>query len=351
VTTSNVAVTAVDVHSHAMPLALLRELEGRGLADLSGMGRQVLVLDPRVSGLPPGVPLPLARGQHDPAVRLADMDRTGLSHHAVSLPPLLFCTTMPDPGLTLDIVRRGNDELAEYVASGGGRLVGLGSVPVGLAEATGEAERCLEVLGMAGVAMGTSGAGRELDDPVNEDLYRFLGERQAFIFLHPSRVPAPERMGDYWLPQLVGYPAETALAVARLVFGGVLDRHPLILCLAHGGGCLPSLRGRLDLGWRRKEVAHTTSRLPSQLLDALYYDTAVFSAPQLRRLVEDVGTGRVVLGTDYPFDLADDDPLGTVRAVGLTAFDEEQVRSATAARLLGLGEKERRREQRRTESA
>jgi aminocarboxymuconate-semialdehyde decarboxylase len=193
---------------------------------------------------------------------------------------------------------------------------------------------------MAGVAIGTSGAGHELDDPLNEDLYRFLGERRTFVFLHPSRIPAPERMRDYWLPQLVGYPTETALAVARLVFGGVLDRHPLNLCLAHGGGCLPSLRGRLDLGWRRKEVAHTTSRLPSQHLDTLHYDTAVFSIPQLRRLIEDVGTGRVMVGTDYPFDLADHDPIGTIGAAGLAPIDEERVLSGTAARLLGLGSSE-----------
>jgi aminocarboxymuconate-semialdehyde decarboxylase len=264
------------------------------------------------------------------------MDDLGMSHHAVSLAPFLFCTPMRDPDLALEVVRRGNDELAAYAATAAGRLVALGSVPAGQAAATGEARRCLDELGMAGIALGTSGAGRELDDPLNEELYGFLAERRTFVFLHPSGIPAPERMGDYWLPQLVGYPTESALAVSRLIFGGVLERHPLVLCVAHGGGCLPPLRGRLDLGWRRKAAARTTRRLPSEQLDGLYYDTAVFSTTLLLRLVDDVGTAHVVVGTDYPFDLCDGDPLSTVRALGLDRPDEEQVLCRTAARLLGL---------------
>ena len=110
---------------------------------------------------------------------------------------------------------------------------------------------------------------------------------------------------------------ETALAVARLVFGRVLERFPLNLCLAHGGGCLPSLRGRLDMGWERKDVARTTSVPPSEFTDRLYYDTAVFSPVLLRRLVEDVGAEHVLLGTDHPFELGDRTPLETVRALGL----------------------------------
>jgi aminocarboxymuconate-semialdehyde decarboxylase len=150
--------------------------------------------------------------------------------------------------------------------------------------------------------------GRDLDDPVNDELWALLSERETFVFLHPSGVPDPHRQADFWLPQLVGYPMETALAVARLVFGRVLERHPLNLCLAHGGGCLPALRGRLDMGWDRKEVAHTTTVPPSAFTDRLYYDTAVFSNVLLRRLVEDVGTDHVLLGTDHPFELGDRAP-------------------------------------------
>ena len=110
------------------------------------------------------------------------------------------------------------------------------------------------------------------------------------------------------MPQLVGYPMETAIAVARLTFGGVLERTPLNLCLAHGGGCVPSLRGRMDMGWNRKEVAHTTLVPPTEFTDKLYYDTAVFNSTMLKRIVEDVGADHVMLGTDHPFELGDFTP-------------------------------------------
>ncbi len=326
----------LDVHAHAMPLPLLQRLADRGLADLGGVPDGIVRLDTRVSGVGPLAPLPLARSQYDVDVRLSEMDEVGIARHAVSLPPFLFCSTADDATFATGIVREGNDELAVYVADDPERLIALGSVPLGWPSAADEARRCLDELGMAGIAIGSRGGGRDLDDPVNDDLWAFVSERRAFVFLHPSGVPDPHRQADFWLPQLVGYPMETALAVARLVFGRVLERHPFTLCLAHGGGCLPALRGRLDMGWERKDVAHTTTARPSELTDRLYYDTAVFSTVLLRRLVEDVGVAHVLLGTDHPFELGDRDPLGTVRALGLDSEATRAILGGNAAGLLGL---------------
>ncbi|MHA6782086.1 amidohydrolase family protein [Pseudonocardia saturnea] len=328
--------SALDVHSHAMPLPLLERLAERGLADLAGVPDGVVRLDPRVSGVGPRAPLPLARSQYDVDVRVSEMDAVGVDRHAVSLPPFLFCSTADDRAFATGIVAEGNDELATYVADAPDRLLGLGSVPLGWPEAAGEARRALDDLGLAGIAIGTRGAGRDLDDPVNDDLWALLSERGTFVFMHPSGVPDPHRQSDFWLPQLVGYPMETALAVARMVFGRVLERFPLTLCLAHGGGCLPSLRGRLDMGWERKDVARTTAVKPSDFTDRLYYDTAVFSSRLLRRLVEDVGAEHVLLGTDHPFELGDRTPLDTVRALGLDRGAERAVLWDNAAALLGL---------------
>ena len=250
---------ALDVHAHAMPLPLLERLAERGLADLGGVPDGIVRLDPRVSGVGPMAPLPLARSQYDVDVRLSEMDDIGVRRHAVSLPPFLFCSTADDRRFATGIVAEGNDELATYVADAPDRLLGLGSVPLGWPDAAEEARRALDELGLAGIAIGSRGGGRDLDDPVNDELWALLSERRTFVFLHPSGVPDPHRQADFWLPQLVGYPMETALSVARLVFGRVLERFPLNLCLAHGGGCLPSLRGRLNMGWDRKEVARTTS--------------------------------------------------------------------------------------------
>jgi len=328
--------SALDVHSHAMPLPLLERLAERSLADLAGVPDGVVRLDPRVSGVGPRAPLPLARSQYDVDVRVSEMDAVGVDRHAVSLPPFLFCSTADDRAFATGIVAEGNDELATYVADAPDRLLGLGSVPLGWPEAAGEARRALDDLGLAGIAIGTRGAGRDLDDPVNDDLWALLSERGTFVFMHPSGVPDPHRQADFWLPQLVGYPMETALAVARMVFGRVLERFPLNLCLAHGGGCLPSLRGRLDMGWERKDVARTTAVKPSEFTDELYYDTAVFSPTLLRRLVEDVGAEHVLLGTDHPFELGDRTPLDTVRALGLDRGAERAVLWDNAAALLGL---------------
>ncbi|MDN5857621.1 MAG: amidohydrolase [Pseudonocardia sp.] len=328
--------TALDVHAHAMPMPLLRRLADRSLADLAGVSAGIVRLDPRVSGVGPQAPLPLARSQHDVGARLSEMDALGIDRHAVSLPPFLFCSTAEDARFARGIVAAGNDELAGYVAGAPDRLLGLGSVALGLPGAADEARRALDELGMAGIAIGSRGAGRDLDDPVNDELWAFLADRRTFVFLHPSGVPDPHRQADFWLPQLVGYPLETALAVARLVFGRVLERHPLALCLAHGGGCLPSLRGRLDMGWDRKDVARTTPLPPSAYTDRLYYDTAVFSPVLLRRLVEDVGAGRVLLGTDHPFELRDRDPLATVAALGLGPAEARAILWDNAAALLGL---------------
>ena len=331
-----VDVPVLDVHAHAMPMPLLRRLQDRDLADFASAMPEVVRLDPRVSGIAPGVPLPLARSQYDLMSRLTDMDTAGLSHQAVSLPPFLFCSTADDDRFAAEIVGQGNEDLADHVAQAPGRLIGLGSVPVGRPGAAEEARRCLDDLGMAGVAIGSQGAGRDLDDPVNEELWALLAERRVFVFLHPSGIPDGHRQREYYLAQLVGYPMETALAVSRLIFGGVLERYELTLCLAHGGGCLPALRGRLDKGWRAKAVARTTMAPPSAYADRLYYDTAVFSTPLLSRLVEDVGVGHVLLGSDFPFELADPAPRTSVGALGMSTDATRLVEWDTAAKLLGL---------------
>jgi aminocarboxymuconate-semialdehyde decarboxylase len=326
----------VDVHAHAMPMPLLRWLAKRGLADLSGAPQEIVRLHPKVSGVGPAVPLPLARSQHEVPVRLEEMDAAGVSNHAVSLPPFLFASTADNGDFVTGIVRRGNDELASYISGAPNRLVALGSVPLGWPGAAEEARRCLDDLGMAGIVIGSRGGGRDLDDERNDELWALLAQRQTFIFMHPSGVPDAPRLRDFYLAQLVGYPMETALAVSRLVFGGVLERHNLVLCLAHGGGCLPSVRGRLDMGWERKDVARTTAVPPSQLTVRLYYDTAVFSTVLLRRLVEDVGVGHVLLGTDHPFELGDRAPVETVRALELDPPSTRAILWTNAAKLLKL---------------
>lgn len=324
----------IDIHTHALPMPLLRQLERRGLADLSGMADHVLRLDPDLCGLAPGAAIPFPPEQYDLELRLASLESMGVTHQAVAAPPFVFASESPDASLVMDVTRRANDALAEFVAASSGRLVGLATVPVGLPDAAEELARCMDELGFAGATVGSYGAGRELDDPVNEDLWSALAERRCFTLLHPSRVSSRDRLADYHLVQLLGYPMETALAVSRLIFGGVLGRHDLVLCLTHGGGCVPGVAPRLDLGWHRKPVARVIERVPTEYLRRLFYDTAVFDTKTLARLVEDMTAQHVLLGTDAPFDLRDQQPVATVRALGLEESQENAVLGGNAAALL-----------------
>lgn len=326
----------VDVHAHAMPMSLLEWLASEGLADLSRVETDhVVILDTRVSGVGPGAPLPLPVSMYDNDIRLAEMDAQGVSHQAISLPPFLMGSTCDDEDLVVELVRRGNDALAELVADQE-RLLGLVGVPLGFGVAAEEVRRGLDRLGMPGAAIGSQGAGKDLDDEANTPVWRLLAEQSVFTFLHPSAVPAPARMKDFWFPQLLGYPMETALATARLIFSGRREAHPFPLCLAHGGGCVPSVRPRLQMGWERKPVAHTTERPPQELFNELYFDTAVFDPTALERLIEDVGADHVLVGTDYPFDLADRDPVGSVAEVNLGGGARQAILGRTAAELLRI---------------
>lgn len=320
-----------------MPLPLLQAFEREGRADLAGVAAGVLRLAPEISGLKSGAPIPFPSEQYDVRARLAGMDADGVERHAVSAPPFLFAAGAPDDTFALDVTRRSNDALADYVAEAPERLVCLGTVPVGRPGAADEARRCLDVLGCVGVALGSSGGGRELDDPMNEDVWALLAERRAFVFLHPSGTSSPQRFAEYYLVQLLGFPADTALAAARLILGGVLDRHPnLTICLAHGGGCLPVLRGRFDHGWHNKPQAHTSTNPPGAYFQRFQYDTAVFDPRQVQRLVADMGVERVLLGTDFPFDLADRDPRGTLAAAALADADLAAILGGNARRALNL---------------
>lgn len=326
----------IDVHGHAMPRQVLDWLEGQGLADLSGLADRIVRIDSSVSGVASDAPLPVAASMTDPQARVEELDALGITAQAISLPPFLMASSCPDADLALSVTRMGNDALARYCDGDRARLIPLGLVPAGWPDAVGEARRCLDDLGMPGVAIGSRGAGLDLDDPVNARLWDFLHERRAFVFLHPSAVPEPTRLADFWFPQLVGYPLETAIAAARLVFSGVVRDDSFALCLAHGGGCLPALAPRLALGWERKEQARTIAVPPRDVLRTLFYDTAVFDPTSLRRLVEDVGAAQVLLGTDHPFDLAERDPLGLVDRALLSAADRDLVLGGNARRLLRL---------------
>mgnify|MGYP003798684647 FL=1 len=326
----------MDAHTHAMPLTFLRLLRDRGLADLSSLAEGYVRIDPAVAGVAAGSRIPCPPSMWDVAARSSDPARPAVGRDVVAAPPFLFAADVTDDVTAADLVARSNDALAEFVAPARDRFLPLGTVPVGRRAAVAEAARVIDSLGFVGVTLGTTGAARDLDDPVNEPLWSWLAERRVPVLLHPTGAPAPQRMRDFHLTQLLGYPVETAIAAARLIFSGVLDRHDLSIVLCHGGGCLPSLTPRLDLGWQRKEVARTTPTPPSSYLGRFWFDTATFDDAALRALIDRVGADHVLLGTDYPFDLGDTDGVARVERLGLDPDRSRSVLGGTAAGLFGL---------------
>ncbi len=220
------------------------------------------------------------------------------------------------------------------------RLAGLATVPLqDIPAAVAELERAVTRLGLRGVYIGSNIGGKDLDHP---DLFPFFAKAEALrapVFLHPIDVLGVERLRAYYLHNGLGNPFETALAAARLIFGGVLDRLPrLQVCLAHAGGALPYLFGRLDRVYRvRKEARGALRRTPSAYLRRFTYDTIAHAEPALRYLISVVGADRVALGSDYRFDMGLLDPAAPVRALRpLARKDRDAILGGVAAKLLRL---------------
>lgn len=325
----------VDVHAHYVPQSFLKTIEREGAPHGASLrqdgGNPVIMLGGRPYG-------PITRHYHETKPRLADMDRVGVDVQVLSLnPPMVYWA---DAVLGTRLARLYNDELAAAVAGCPDRLAGLATVPLqDVPAAVAELERAIRQLGLRGVYIGSNVCGKDLDHP---DLLPFFAKAEALrapVFIHPIDVLGGERLRAYYLHNGLGNPFDTAVAAARLIFGGVLNRFPrLQVCLAHAGGALPFLIGRLDRVHRvRDEAREKLRRPPTAYLRRLYFDTITHHGPALEYLVSLVGADRVVLGSDYRFDMGIADPAGAVRAVRrLSRTDRSAILGGVAAKLLKL---------------
>src|SRR5262245_53955618 len=280
--------------------------------------------------------IPLSPEHWDIARTLAVMDERRIDVAAVSPSPLLFHTQWPAE-LTVELHRRVNDQLAQIGQKHPDRFAPLGTVPLQASDlAVPELERCIQ-LGLAGIEIETHAAGRNLDDPTLRGLFARAEQLGAVIFLHPLAVLGADRLAEHYLSNLIGNPTDTAVAVASLIFGGVLAELPAVkIVCAHGGGSTPHLCGRWDRGARvRPELCHV-KRMPSESLRRLYFDSLTHSADSLELLVRTVGADRVVLGSDYPYDMGDERAVERIESAGFLGAREKQlVLGETARGLLG----------------
>lgn len=238
-----------------------------------------------------------------------------------------------------EFARRHNLELAEAVQANQGIVYGLGTVP--LQEPDAAADVLLEAvrdLSLIGVQIGTHVDGVNLGDPRFEGFWSLAEQIRALILIHPaqSTVAARERLTEHYFENLLGNPFETTLAGASLIFSGVLERHPnLTVCLAHGGGFLPYQIGRLVHGANARPAI--ADRLTEGVLESfgrLYFDTILHDSSNLAHLVARVGADRVMLGTDYPFDMADEAAVARIQWLAVSQEDRDLILHGNARRLL-----------------
>ena len=273
-----------------------------------------------------------------PARRIADMDAEKIGLQMISPVPVMLCY-WGAPEATDAFARMQNDFIADVVRKHPGRFVGAGTVALQDATlAVRELER-LKAMEFSAVEIGSHVNGRDFDDPALFDFFAAAQQLDMAIFVHPQGPSiGQERMGQYYLPFMVGYPADSALAAARLILGGVLERLPrLRICFAHGGGSFPAGLGRLDHGYRvRPEAKKFIAQPPSHYARSLYFDTLTHDAQLLAFNLEKFGSARIMIGSDYPFDMGVDHPLAQLEGVALGAEDLDNITHKTARRFLRL---------------
>lgn len=327
----------IDIHAHAIvPTALLRMEEAHpehGPALFEEEGQRYL----RYPGRAPLGPLP--NPIFEPALRLVDMDQQGVDIQVIAIPPPNFHYHVPAE-VGVSFARIQNEELVAMSDAQPDRFHVFGTLPLqDVTASLKEIDWLARIPRVRGVQVGSNIAGTDLDDPGLGPVWDALEAVGLPVWIHADQraIAGGERLNVYYLQNLVGIPMESTIAIAKLIFGGVLGRHPgLRFGVTHGGGFAPYQVGRWQHGWevRPEPKEHVSDPDPRTLFSSIYFDSLTHDPISLRMLGERVGWDHIALGSDYPFDMASPDPVAAVDAADLTGEVREQILERTPAAFL-----------------
>ncbi|MEO7176456.1 MAG: amidohydrolase family protein [Saprospiraceae bacterium] len=271
--------------------------------------------------------------------RMKECDASGINVQVLSTIPVLF-NYWAKAQDALDTSRFFNDHIADIVRRYPSRFIGLGTVPLQDVDASIiELERCVKDLGMRGVQIGSNINDVNLNEKQFFPFYEAAEKMGAAIFVHPWNIMGKGSIAKYWLPWLVGMPAETARAICSMIFGGVFEQFPkLRVAFAHGGGSFPATIGRIEHGFRVRPdlVAIDNPHEPRHYLGKFYIDSLVHDERILDYLVDIMGADKIALGTDYPFPLGELQPGALIDQMVYADHVKQRLLSGTALEWLGM---------------